>query len=122
MLAIIAALFAQLAAIAPDSVYSQRIEPGQAVTAMDGVGLCVSDDTTAMHDMDMLAAAMLTTRAAKVCTTPINGVARIVRGVSRRCLRRAGAEWCAVEAHAVIIRQRGQIRYAVLLITEDQLD
>lgn len=124
-----AALFAlqALTAVhpAPDaSMYTEPTNPGRVVGDTDAVGLCADDAASAAHDMEAMAtaASLPKSRAIPVCTMRMDGQWRVVERVADRCLAAKGAEWCEVEAHAVLVEQEGRRRYAVIMVTASQLD
>lgn len=126
MLGTIVMAMVQIAAatVTPSSMYSEDAAPGRVVSSQDAIALCATDDEGADRDMKRLAmrAYLPKSRTVAICTAPLEGPARVVRKVSDSCLHGVGAQWCAVEAHAVVINQNGIRRYAVIMVTEDQLD
>lgn len=125
---VVAALFAlQAVAVAPaadPSMYTEPTNKGRMVGAHDAVGLCVEDAASAVHEMEAMAVAALLpkTRTLPVCTFRIDAPWRVVDSIADRCLAPKGAEWCEVEAHAVVIERGGRRRYAVIMVTAPQLD
>jgi len=106
------------------SMYTEPTNPGRVVGSSDAVGLCATDDVGAARDMERMAMAAFLprSRALPVCTFAIDTPWRVVRGVADRCIASKGAEWCEVEAHAVLVERQGRRRYAVIMVTAPQLD
>lgn len=104
--------------------YTESTDPGRVVGPTDSVALCAADDETAVRDMERMAVAALAPgeRAAATCTKPMLDEWRVVRAIADRCLVLPGGKWCEVEAHAVLVERKGVRRYAVILVTADQLD
>jgi hypothetical protein len=106
------------------AMYTEPTNPGRMVGGSDAVGLCAQDDVAAARDMERMAVAAFLprSRALPICTFSIDTPWRVVRSVADRCLAPKGAEWCEVEAHAVLVEQQGRRRYAVIMVTAAQLD
>lgn len=116
-----------LGATTPDpdaSMYTEPTNPGRVVGDTDAVGLCVEDAASAAHDMETMATAAFLpkSRTVAVCTMRMDGQWRVVERVADLCLKAKDAEWCEVEAHAVLVEQTGRRRYAVIMVTASQLD
>jgi hypothetical protein len=109
----------------PDrAMFSEIVEAGRMVGETDAVGLCAGDDDSAQADMEALAVGMLLpkSRMLPLCTSRIQGTWRVVRVVADRCLAPPGQQWCEVEAHAVVVQNGRDRRYAIIMVTADQLD
>ena len=106
------------------SMYTESTAQGRVVGPTDSVALCALDDEGAARDMENMAVAayLPKTRVLPICTEPTHADWRVVRKVADRCLMPPGAEWCEVEAHAVLVEREGRRRYAVILVTAAQLD
>lgn len=128
MIMMLIALAMQTAAIpvdAPDrTMFSEVVETGRVVGDTDAVGLCAQDDDTARRDMEAMAVGTLLpkSRMLPLCTSRMDGKWRVVRRIADRCLAAPGQEWCEVEAHAVLVESGRRRRYAVIMVTADQLD
>ena len=127
MLQLVMAMALQAAVVvkAPDSsMFSETVPVGRVVGDTDAIGLCASDDDAARHDMERIAVGKLLPKSPMLplCTFPIERGWRVVRRVADRCLAIPGQEWCDVEAHAVVIQNGPDRRYAVIVVTADQLD
>ncbi len=105
-------------------MFAEIVSAGRAVGDSDAIGLCAQDDDTARRDMERIAVGKLLPKSPMLplCTFRIDDGWRVVRKVADRCLAVPGQEWCEVEAHAVVIQNGASRRYAVIVVTADQLD
>lgn len=131
MIIIFAAAAAHMAPIAPvveltdvKDMYVESVSPGRVIGPMDSSVLCASDEQSAKKAMNKMAHSLYRTgfHGVDACTLPMKGDWRVVRPVANKCLMHPGGLWCEVEAHAVLAERDGKRKYAVILVTADQLD